>query len=244
MRYNRKTKKRGGFEFSKVYDCPILKSGKKAAKSTCIKEFVGANHFTVIKTVDDGNCFYDTLSKFGEKTNFASLNKSHLELRRRVVHRLLEDIDEVSPYFVTNNGSPLNKNSLEKEIRELGKPNIWNSNGGDIVIQYASSVFGITITIFDVKNNYPHDTINRIIFTPSTNNSNRMMNVNMLRVNDSHFMLLWSDDTIEQLKKLQLKRNKTIRAKPKNSGSNSNNSITKALKNIAIFESSFIPASK
>jgi hypothetical protein len=243
MRYNRKTKKRGGFEFTKVYDCPILKSGKKAAKSTCIKEFTVANNFTIIKTVDDGNCFYDTLSKFGEKTNFEPLNKSHLELRRRVVHRLLEDIDEVSPYFVTNNGNILNRNTIEKEIRELGKPNVWNSNGGDIVIQYASTVFGISITIFDVKDNYPHDTINRIVFKPSTNNSS-VINVNMLRINDSHFMLLLSDRIIEQRKKIHLKKYKTIKAKPKNSVSNSNISLSKALKNIAIFESSFIPASK
>jgi len=218
---------------------------KKAAKSTCIKEFTNSNKFTIIKTADDGNCFYDTLSKFGQMNAFATLNKPHLVLRQAVVKKLLEDIDEISPYFVNNSGNPLTRGRIEEEIRELGKPNVWDSNGGDIVIQYAASVFNITISIFDVKDSDPRDVINRIVFSPTE--GAELVNVNMLRVNDSHYMLLLPTEGPEsgilpRGKKTVMSRRKTNKNKTKSTKNNynSNNSLQNALKKIAIMESSFV----
>lgn len=229
MNYTRKYS--GGFEFSKIYDCPILKSGKKAAPSTCVKEFVSANNFKLIKTADDGNCFYDTLSKFGQKTKFSPLNKSHLELRKIVVFGLLNDIDEIAPYFVTNNNNNnQNMNSIEKQILKLAKPNVWNSNAGDIVIQYASKVFRVNINIFDVKNDYPNDIINKIHFNSSNNTLNT---VNMLRINDSHFMLLLPSDLNNNIL-ISKNKNKTHINKTKKAKNISINKVTNTFKNLQI----------
>ena len=251
MRNLRKTRKRGGFEFSKVYDCPLLKSGKKASKTTCIKEFTAANDFLVVRTLDDGNCFYDTLSKFGKRTGFPALNKSHLVLRRELVDALLDNISEVAPYFVSNNNSNnvLTEDEIRDQITELGRPNRWNSNGGDIVIQYAAHVFNVTINIYDVKDAFPRDVINRLVFHPLVGGVGT--EVNMLRTNDSHYQLLWPGSgpvgavlphgkkTATSIKR-KLSLNTTKKNKNKNKNSNSNNSLARNLKKIALFESSFV----
>lgn len=247
MRNLRKTRKRGGFEFSKVFDCPLLKSGKKVAQSTCIKQFTLANDFLVVRTLDDGNCFYDTLSKFGQRTGLPALNKSHLALRRELVSSLLDNISDVAPYFVsnTNNNAVLTENEIRDQITELGKPNRWNSNGGDIVIQYAAQVFNVTINIYDVKDAFPRDVINRLVFHPLAGVSDK--EVNMLRTNDSHYQLLWPGSgpaaaVLPRGKKTAtvMKRKPSLNTTKKNKNSNSNNSLARNLKKIALFESSFV----
>jgi hypothetical protein len=238
MRNFRKTRKRGGFEFSRVFECPILKSGKKAAASTCAKKFTDMNDLLIVKTLDDGNCFYDTLSKYGKRTGLNSLNVSHLELRKAVVESLLNNINDIAPYFVSNTGNEMTIYNIEDEIKELGKPNRWNSNGGDIVIQYASQVFNITINIYDVKDEEPYDVINRLVFTPV---GVSRAEVNMLRTNDSHYQLLWPRTgpmaaVLPRGKKSVTSKKKTLKNN-KNKNYNSNNSLTRNLKKIALLES-------
>jgi hypothetical protein len=252
MRNLRKTKKRGGFEFIKVFDCPVLKTGKKTAQSTCIKQFTNVNNFLIVKTADDGNCFYDTLSKYGQRTGLPSLNEPHLELRRILVNTLLNNIAEVAPYFVSNNNSNavLTEDEIRDQIMELGKPNVWNSNGGDIVIQYAAQVFNVTINIYDVKDAFPNDVINRLVFRPLAAGADAdAREVNMLRTNDSHYQLLWPASgpyaaVLPKGKKSasSLKRKPSLNTtkKNKNKKNNSNNSLTRNLKKIALFESSFV----
>lgn len=238
MRNFRKTRKQGGFEFSKVFDCPILKSGKKSAISTCATQFIDANDLLIVKTADDGNCFYDTLSKFGQRTGMNTLNKSHLELRKVVVESLLHNIDEIAPYFVSNNGNEMTMYEIEDEIKYLGKPNKWNSNGGDIVIQYASQVFNITINIYDIKDEGLRDVINRLIFIPPTISN---AEINMLRTNDNHYQLLWPKTgpmaaVLPRGKKSITSKKKTIKNKKYNSNNNNNN-LARTFKKIILSES-------
>jgi hypothetical protein len=177
----RNTIKHGGFEMYKVYDCPVLKSGKSSATSTCARKFAEDNRFIIIKTVDDGNCFYDTLSKFGEKKNIDRVNRSHLVLRKELVDKLLTNKNNVAPYILYNTPA-----QLVSIIKELGRNGIWDNDTSDIVSQYASKVFNIILNIFDVKGGV----INKITMRPLSENKSTV-EVNMLRINDSHYQLLW-----------------------------------------------------
>jgi hypothetical protein len=191
-RINNRTKTRkhrrqhGGVEFTpSIYDCPLRQKGKKAAVSTCAKEFAESNDFFVVKTADDGNCFFDTLSKFGGRSGYPALNKPHLELRYEIVSGLLDNINNVAPFFVTNNENA----NIANEIQKFGEPNLWDNDVGDIMTQYAATIFKVNISIFDIKNSQPRDVINKYYFTPKNINSN--IDVHMLRIHDSHYQLLW-----------------------------------------------------
>lgn len=256
MRRFRKTRKtRGGVRFSKVFDCPLLKSGKKSAQSTCITEFNKSNNFTLVKTKDDGNCFYDTLSKYGERTGFPTLNKSHLDLRRVLVLKLLENVEEVAPFFLvfnnnsnnnTNNNNNNNVNNdltnVEREIVKLAKPNVWKSNNADIVIEYAAKAFGIKIIIYDVKEGISTDVINQYVFEP-LEPINDLKVVNMLRVNDNHYMLLWPTEgpgaaVLPKGKKSATSARKGTKKANKNINKNNNlNNLNNAMLKIALMES-------
>lgn len=234
FRKTRKTKTEGGFQFAKVYDCQLLKSGKKSAQSTCITQFTKANNFKVIKTADDGNCFYDTLSKYGERTELPSLDKPHLQLRRALVLKMLENVDELAPFFLVLNNNSNNNNSnnnsnntnndltnVEKEIVKLAKPNVWKSDNADIVIQYAATAFNVKIIIYDVKEEFPTDIINQYVFEPAEL-INDLRVVNMLRINDNHYMLLWptEEPNIGNISKVKKATKKTTKKANKNSINN------------------------
>jgi hypothetical protein len=182
MKHFRKSRKHGGVEvITSLYVCRLLKSRKLPGDKTCAKEFTEANNFKIIITDDDGNCFYDTLSKFGKKANLERLNKPHLVLREELVDKLLENPSKVANYIIYNNEFEL-LNKIEK-LKNNGE---WINDTSDIVSQYASTVFNIILNIFDVKDG----AINKIIMRPlSTNNST--VEVNMLRINDNHYQLLW-----------------------------------------------------
>jgi hypothetical protein len=191
MRNYRKTLKKGGFNFEKVYTCPRTKTGKKSAESTCYKAFADKNNFKIVITADDGNCFYDTLSKFGQRTLVPLLNKPHIDIRKFVVEELLENSEEVAPYFVNNNGNVLSSEEVKTEIKKLARPNVWNSNGGDIVIQYAAKALGVNIHIYDVHEQHPDNVINKLSFDSPVESD---VTVSMLRIHNSHYMLLWPEN--------------------------------------------------
>jgi hypothetical protein len=84
----RKTKKRGGFNFEQIKVCPKTPTGKKMAQMSCAQKYAIDNGLIIVKTADDGNCFYDTLYIYGifleyEQYNMCIYSTRRLMLRRR-----------------------------------------------------------------------------------------------------------------------------------------------------------------
>jgi hypothetical protein len=186
----RKTIKRGGFNFEQISVCPKTPTGKKMAVKSCAKKFADDNNFIIVKTVDDGNCFYDTLSIYGKRKGIDIINKHHLEIRKFVTDEMLRNLSDLQPFFVDENGNFLTKKEVIAEIKILGKDGVWDRNGGDIVIQYAAKALNITIEVYDVHEQDPDNIINKLSFTVTDSD----IIVKMLRVDDSHYQLLWPEN--------------------------------------------------
>lgn len=197
MRNFRKTRKHGGFDYiANIYVCGTKKDKRnrtiKVAQKECITNFASANGFTVVETADDGNCFYDTLSKFGSRSGDPILNKTHLELRRQIIGEMLKPVRraELTPFFVPNDPSAnaLSNAEISAELNKFLRPYQWAGWMGDVIPQIAADILNINIIIYDVLNGNPSNHIDRVSFSGG---AGAVTDVNMLRTNGSHFRLLW-----------------------------------------------------
>ncbi len=171
VKRTRKHKIRGG-----MYTCDI---SNKKTMNDCINDYIAQNNFTKVETADDGNCFFDTLSKFYELNG---IEKSHSKLREELTDYMKAYIDNIGLYLShTNNAS--------KEIEKLSKSGVWSSNLGDSVPSIATRVFNIKIIIHDVrqKNKVIPRHIQTIELKPE--GIEPEYTVNMLR-NKNHYELL------------------------------------------------------
>lgn len=224
MRNFRKTRKRGGFNYTdNIYNCGvnITKKGeiKKVPVEKCAKNFADENDFLIVKTADDGNCFYDTLSKYGSRTGNPKTNKTHMELRQEIVGSILkpEKLNEIAPFLVEDRTVSPEKNAIEvnpvEELKKFLKEYEWAGWMGDVIPQIAAEVLGVNITIYDVIDNMNDVILNMNDVIPNMNDviPNRIIpnkivriefsggrNINttifMLRTNGNHFRLLWPKD--------------------------------------------------
>ena len=186
MRNLRKNQKRGGLQYTaNVYNC-----GTKVKVTECIRNFAAANNFTVVQTLDDGNCFYDTLSKYGNRSENVRLNKGHMDLRREIIGTMIANKAEYAPYFVKDETVSPEGNAIEvnvdKELHKFLRSGQWVGWMGDVIPQVAADILGVNIVIYDVR---PSNVIDRITIHPVAGAA--ATTVNMLRTNGSHFRLLW-----------------------------------------------------
>ena len=175
-----------------VYTCgtKVVKGKRiKISVSECIQPFVTKNNFKIVETLDDGNCFYDTLSKYGEYSGYEKLNRGHMDLRREIIGTMIDNKDRFAPFFVANETVSPEGNAIEvnagKELEKFLKSRQWSGWMGDIVPQVASNILGVNIVIYDLLNREPLNRVDRIEFNPEAPRT-----VNMLRTNGSHFRLL------------------------------------------------------
>jgi hypothetical protein len=227
MRNLRRTRKRGGFEYTpNIYNCGTKTVKGKQVKiqtTDCIKNFLELNDFILIEVADDGNCFYDTLSKYGSRSGNPVLNKPHMELRKKIINTMIDNRNDYRPFFaadIINNNDNDNDNdndkslNIEGELRRFLESGQWAGWLGDIVPQIAANILGVNIVIYDLLINEPTNQIDRIIFSGGANGV--VTTVNMLRTNGSHFRLLWPKDAPILPKaarhKPKLAPNKTIKA--------------------------------
>lgn len=154
----------------------------------CAREFSQANQFTIISTIDDGNCFFDTLSKAGAYHHIASLQFNHTELRAQLVQYMLEHLDELLPFFISNNNN--NERSPEERILALGKDGEWDNDDGDAISQIAGDAFRININLFDIKEDVVKRkrtyVVNKMVFA----NYPGSPTIDILRINDGHYEFL------------------------------------------------------
>jgi hypothetical protein len=176
-----------------VYKCK--KSRSKDLYKACATEFAKQAPFAIIETLDDGNCFFDTLSKAGQYYHIATLHGNHTTLRANLVQYMMGHIDELIPYFVSNNNNNNNKNhnsnvSPFDRIMALGEDGAWDNKDGDLISQVAGDAFHININLYDIKENETtrgyHFTVNKIVFA----NYNGSPTIDILRINDGHYEFL------------------------------------------------------
>lgn len=199
--YTFKKRKKGGMSVHTEMIC-----GENQTPTKCLNTFLDEKEFIRIPTPDDGNCFYHTLTKFLQLSQNSSLPSTyHKELRKLVVEKMMLDFDTVSIYLVNNS----NKNTFE-QLEELSKDKVWNSDAGDVVTQYAAKALDMNIKIFDLKkatkskkiivsrNEKGSEIINtkpaepaKIISYLFNSDINTGITVNMLRIRDGHFELLY-----------------------------------------------------
>lgn len=171
-----------------VYAC------KSKEYDTCAKEFAKSSKFVIIPTIDDGNCFFDTLSKAASHYHVPRLAHTHQELRAQLVKYMLDNMDDVISFFVMNDSnSNSNENDFktpEERIISLGEDGVWDNKDGDTVSQIASQAFNININLYDVKEQIIKKKRSFIVNKIRLHIDRPTHEINILRINDGHYELL------------------------------------------------------
>jgi hypothetical protein len=99
----------------------------------------------IIKTAEDGNCFFDTLATYGWAYHYQPLAHSHHELRQIMVDYILDHLDDYSPYIIVKKGK-----TMKTTIEWLRKDKTYADDMGDLLSQIAADIFKVNIYIYDV----------------------------------------------------------------------------------------------
>jgi hypothetical protein len=99
----------------------------------------------IIKTAEDGNCFFDTLATYGWAYHYQPLARSHHELRQIMVDYILDHLDDYSPYIIVKKGK-----TMKTTIEWLRKDKTYADDMGDLLSQIAADIFKVNIYIYDV----------------------------------------------------------------------------------------------
>ena len=127
----------------RVFRCPPQKSGKPSAASTCIKAFAASLQADLVKTVSDGNCFFDSLL-LSHTIPLPLVGAAPLrgaEAQRQYLRDALVDylLDHVSPNIMP-----------AANIEQLYQSGMYACDAGDLVPVYAPLAFGIRLHLFDL----------------------------------------------------------------------------------------------
>ena len=159
--------------YNETYHCPSKKT--HAACSKVLAEELGMR---IVKTIDNGDCFFDTLSKYGRAHHYAPLDQTPPRLRQILIDYMEENIDDIAPYIIVKKGK-----TVASMIALLRKDGVWNNDMGDLLSQIASDAFHVSIFIYDVD---PPE-IRRIRANQIPYQEGP---IHMLRINDGHYQLL------------------------------------------------------
>lgn len=195
MRNYRKTRKTGGIQFvDNVFMCPPSPPGTPAytAANNCAQEFATAQGFQIVDTADDGNCFYDSLSKYGQRTGNPATDQPHMAIRRAIVGHMIANQALYAPYLIPDDTrAPVpTAAQITSRLRQYLKSRAWAGGLGDVFPQVAAEVLNLNITIYDVQD----DGSVRMIAMgtgPEGGPNPALPTVNLVRTNGNHFRLLW-----------------------------------------------------
>jgi hypothetical protein len=173
----------------------------------------------IIETIDDGDCFFDTLATYGWAYHYEPLERPHQQLRQIIVDYMEQHMGEVAPYVIVNENKGETIESMIESLREDG---IWDNDMGDLLSQIAADAFHVNFFIYDVD---PPE-IRRI----NVREGYPGPPIRMLRINDGHYQLLLPQEDAPHVigsyasahKKSKSKTSKT--AKTAKNAKNSNNS--------------------
>jgi OTU-like cysteine protease len=134
----------------------------------------------IIKTIDDGDCFFDTLATYGWAYHYDALERPHQELRQALVDYMEKNMGDVAPYVIVNENEG---ETIESMIESLREDMVWNNDMGDLLSQIAAKAFQVNIYIYNVD---PPEVrrlrANQKVYPGRS--------IHMLRINDGHYQLL------------------------------------------------------
>ncbi len=134
----------------------------------------------IIKTIDDGDCFFDTLATYGWAYHYEALERPHQELRQALVDYMEKNMGEVAPYVIVNENEG---ETIDSVIHSLREDMVWDNDMGDLLSQIAAKAFQVNIYIYNVD---PPE-VRRLRANQKVYPGDP---VHMLRINDGHYQLL------------------------------------------------------
>ena len=204
---------RGAFS-STILEC----TGAFSTLPKCQIEFLRRFGFKRYDIPGDGNCFYRALAKYYELSRRAghpALPKDyHKELREIVVLKMCEDIDRVKEVLIINNNSndPAAV-AYQKVLDNLRKDGLWNAANADPVHEYAAIALDRRIRIFNKSASIDEQRIKlrrldngsflyrtipaqnaKIVCYIFNEDKRNMGTIDLLRVGDGHYELLYPED--------------------------------------------------
>jgi len=202
-----------------------------ALESICINDYLNRDvkhdflktKWKIIKTDEKGNCFYDSLSKFGSITRNNILHKTQLELRHIIVNAIIAMAESNGKNSVLLThlfpGSKLKYETKIKKLNEYLKADKWYGTIGDVIPQLSAQILNININIYDLLSVDPCE-----IYMHSFNGYNTTTTVNLIRTgsdrfNLNHYRLLMPIGS-KMVRSLNIE-NKSIKHKSTNSKINS-----------------------
>jgi len=172
------------------WSCPLTRTGKRSAHSTCAKEFAKEMGFQLIETSDDGNCFFYTLAKFAKRSGYTPLlledseSRNAQALRQVLVSHIQENLHEYAPFLANNNES----GSINQQVEELRENGAWASEAGDLVPIAGANAFAIHINMYNIVDAGDRDIVQLVPIRSPTPSE---VYVSIMRVREGHFQLLW-----------------------------------------------------
>lgn len=172
------------------WPCPLTKTKKRSAHSTCAKEFAKEHEFQLIETSDDGNCFFYTLTKFAKRAGYepflldSNEHRNAMALRQLLVDHIQDNFHQYADFLFNNN----NAGTINEQVEDLRRNGAWASEAGDLVPMAAVNAFGIHINLYNIEDRGDHDVIQLV---PIRSSSPSSVYVSIMRVREGHFQLLW-----------------------------------------------------
>jgi hypothetical protein len=160
----------------------------------CLAHTITAIGFTHLESPDDGNCFFTSLETYFKLMESPLAEKDHMELRQMLVDYLLTHLEKFRLFVVKEYKVKSEKQRLKyldafitKEIKEIAKPNVYDTQLGDIVPQEATNAFNIRIVI----HNWRWSTLDFAEFDLNPDAGTPEHTIHLLRINENHFDLLF-----------------------------------------------------
>ena len=127
--------------YNAIYHCP-----SKRTYDSCSKVLAKELDMRIIKTAEDGNCFFDTLATYGWAYQHALLEYSHHELRQIMVTYIFDHLEKYHKSIIVENGE-----DLFSTIEWLRGDGNYEEDMGDLVSQIAADAFKVNIYIYNVE---------------------------------------------------------------------------------------------
>ena len=207
-----------------VWACPLTKTGKKSkakdAHAKCAQQFANERKFELIHTADNGDCFFNTLTKFAILTDNRELlrsNNTHYDakydmeghpndmiLRKDLVNHIEDNLQDYIFYINNSNAS------VESQLHSLRKSGVWDTSIGDLVVPIGANALRININLYNIEENKEGKDIIKLTKYKSQDPSD--VYVNIIRVNDGHFELLlpFSNQNIKNRNQSDQKNNSIV----------------------------------
>jgi hypothetical protein len=163
--------------YNAIYHCP-----SKKTTTSCSNVLAKELDMRIIKTSEDGNCFFDTLATYGWAYHILSLERSPYELRQIMVDYIFNHLEDYHESIIVENGEDLF--STIEWLREDGN---YAEDMGDLVSQIAADTFKVNIYIYNVE----PPIIRRLRANQKPYSGDP---IHMLRVGEHYKLLLPQDD--------------------------------------------------